>query len=256
MAWFSDDNGTSWKNKTVIFANTQASGATTVGGYTTAIVEDDFVNIAGWTDNFHSGWPSIANKHLLKQLRNDIEVQAYSQNISLLATLPFDDDGLTRYSIESRNNTTGTPQSDIFTFSFQDSTQVSDSRALQYYVPRQASDIGYLNYNGANGASAKLGNFSFDTDYVMKAVIDKGQTNPVRSITAYNADRSSTLGTVTNLKYPRGTPTKIDTLAIGTDISSGRTFGHLSFILLRQVANVEPTITAYGNQETVLTYPN
>lgn len=253
IAWFSYDGGNTWKNKTVLFTNSQTASAT-VGGYVTSMVDPEFLTLGCWTDYFTPNVLTIGVKRLYKNwLEDTLELHAYAQSNDTLADAPFSNNNLTHYSIEVRSKAYATPQSDITSLIFEDGVGQS-KKVAQIYIPRTASDIGYL--NGATSSSATVyAGFSFNTKYVVKIDVDTTQPSPLKSIKALNEDRSLTLGTVTNKAYSQGAPTKIDNVEIGTDFTGGRAFSHIDFIMLRKLTDNEPVIASYGAEEDVSSYP-
>lgn len=253
VAWFSYDNGATWKNKTTLFANTQTAGETTIGGYTSAIVDDEFVQMFGWTDSFTSLAQTVATKRLYKgQLENYLELTCAVQNVDTLAEIPFSNSGLTQYAIQSRSKSFNTPETNTSSFIFYDTSTAN--KVLQYYVPRfTEADVGYLN----GGSSTALYNsFEFSTYYTFETKINQASAGTeLSSVAVFNADKSSSLGSATNRPYSLGTPSQITTLAVGTDLTSARAFSNIDYVFLRKLTTNEPAINSIGAESATAVYP-
>lgn len=254
VAWFSYDNALTWKNKTVLFANTQTS-AETVGGYVSAIVDGEMIDMLCWTDNISSIKNWASKRLYIDQLEDFLELHAYAQSNDLLADIPFSNGGLTKYSIEIGSKAYSTTNADITSFVFNDGIGGSD-KVFQGYIPRfNGTDIGFLN-GSTNVSNALYNSFQFNTRYVLKAEVDSSVVGAeLLSISTLTSDRSSVLASTTNKPYSKNSPTGITHLEIGTDTSSGRSFSHIYFVFLRKKTTNEPTITAYGVAEITAIYP-
>lgn len=256
VAWFSDDSAVTWKNKTVLTRNKQyADGTGVAGGYTSAIADTDFTTVFTWADYYTPSNPTIGVRRIYPDLLDTLELHCYRQNQDILADAPFSNGGLSHYIIESRSMSISTANTDIASFIFEQGIGVG-KKVVQYYVPRTTGDIGYL--NGATATSVSIYNgFNFSTNYLMQAEINTANSgSEISSVKAYNQDRSSLLGSVSNRPYSLGSPTAIDTVEIGTDTTSGYSLSHIDFILLRKVTNNIPAISSYGSEELASVYPS
>lgn len=246
VAWFSSDGGTTWTNKTVLFSNTDDTN--TDGGYTAAVSDYDFAYIIGWSDQVNQDFADILGRRINYELLNTLELHAYANSVDDQADISISDGSLTKYIVEIKAKAFELNNSENTAFTFLGS---GDTLLYNFYLMHSADELRYS--KPSNPTQTLYASPSHGTYYIIQAKIDTADTGSEIDYSAFNADRSSTLGTANNIAmHNNAALVKLD---VGPDSDAQRSLNHIDFILIRKWTTNEPSISAWG-AETPTAYPN
>lgn len=247
VAYFSDDNGATWKNRTILFQTYETNG-----GYTSYIADKNTPDggdgaLFAWSDEASEGVPAIRMRYLTNELDNTLEFHGYADGTVYDAyTTNFDSGDLTKFYFEGRGMAFNGPDSENFAISAQDTSEAN--QLAQFYIfYYNGPEIRYTDTGGSHTLYADV---TYKTNYVVSAKIDMEDTESEIDWTAYNEDRTSSLGTATNKTFTSGSPTKINRIELGPDSGSYRCLSHVDYLLIRKWTTNEPALTSWSAEST------